>query len=371
MPHLMKYGRDSRAVKLFFTTLFILLSIVSAINIIVDPGEIYLKKVLQESRSTEFVEKLVNSKYGLVQSGWNERLVKTALARRSGNYDCVVIGSSHVMQISATRHGSISAQCGTLLNLGVSGGSLEDIAIFAYLITDSAYKPKKVFIGIDPWTIKFNMDSRWGENKPIYDKMGSLIKTHNNGGGTSYVYRKIINLINIHYFEASIKLIADGKTSLNKNDFSQKEIVEAKAFNFDRGYKETVTLPDGSHVYDESYILNQARKTIEVGGGDYKIDGVAYDTNAINFLVKIVEIIRESGISVDFILTPYHENVFALGETKVVKNIREVDHLVKQLSGKLNIPYYGSYFPAELKCTSTEFFDFMHAKRSCLDKIKY
>ena len=64
---------------------------IGSINFIVDPGEIYLKKILADIKSTEFSNKLLNSKNGVVQTGWNERLIKITLAKESGNYDCIIL----------------------------------------------------------------------------------------------------------------------------------------------------------------------------------------------------------------------------------------------------------------------------------------
>ena len=99
----------------------ILMFVIGGINFIIDPEGIYSNKILAgDIKSPEFANKLFNSKYGIVADGWNERLVKTSLAKKSGNFDCIVLGSSHIMQISSIRNtGNIKNQCNSLLNLGV------------------------------------------------------------------------------------------------------------------------------------------------------------------------------------------------------------------------------------------------------------
>ena len=118
----------------------VLMLVIGSINFIIDPGEIYLKKILADDiKSAEFANKLFNSKYGIVDK-WSRRIVKTTLAKESGNFnfDCIVLGSSRAMQISHIRNtGNIKNQCNSLLNLGVSGGSIEDISIFSYLFKKS------------------------------------------------------------------------------------------------------------------------------------------------------------------------------------------------------------------------------------------
>lgn len=140
-----------------------MMAIVAGVNFVVDPGEIYLKKIIAGFKAKEFADKLFLSRNGIIQTGWNERLVKTTLAKSAVDFDCIVIGSSHILQMSSVRNtGRIRNSCKKLLNLGVSGGSLEDISVFSYLILENNRLPKTVFIAIDPWTLKFEMDSRYG-----------------------------------------------------------------------------------------------------------------------------------------------------------------------------------------------------------------
>lgn len=185
----------------------ILMLVIGGINFIVDPGEIYFKKILADDiKSTEFSNKLFNSKYGIVP-GRSERLLKTTLAKGSSNFnfDCIVLGSSRIMQISSIRNtGNIKNQCNSLLNLGVSGGSIEDISIFSYIILNNTKLPKKVFIGIDPWTLKFGMDARYGAYKEYYKKMNILLHLEESDD-IFYINKLAKNLFNGEYLQYSIK----------------------------------------------------------------------------------------------------------------------------------------------------------------------
>lgn len=114
--------------------------LLGAINFIIDPSGIYLKKILVDGKSAEFSNKLFNSKYGVVTDSWNKRLIKITLAKEAGNFDCIVLGSSRAMQISHIRNtGNIKNQCHSLLNLSVSANTIEDIAIFSYLILNETF----------------------------------------------------------------------------------------------------------------------------------------------------------------------------------------------------------------------------------------
>ena len=114
-------------------TTLLVLATVATFNFTIDPSGIYGKGKLNPD---VYADTLINSKYGLwwPEDSLDERLIKKALAKYSGRVECIVIGSSHAMQIG-NRRGvkSLQEECGTMLNLGVSGAGIEDHITLAYL----------------------------------------------------------------------------------------------------------------------------------------------------------------------------------------------------------------------------------------------
>ncbi|MBU0633185.1 hypothetical protein KKA17_11130 [bacterium] len=360
---------NKKFISLFISLVFILFFIIATINFIVDPGEIYLNKILADSKTKTFAEKLFHSKNGIIQTGWNERLVKTTLVKDAKKFDCVVLGSSHIMGISLVNNtGNIALQCKSLLNLGVSGGSLEDIAIFSFIMLNDADLPKKVFIDIDPWTLKFNMDSRYGAYNYYYEGMNNLLQ-ESSSNKKIYILNVVKNLLNKEYFVSSLKTIFEKK----ENDIFNKRILYPKNdFNYENGYIEPVTLSDGSHVYASKWIAEQKTKIkrLPLGGGDYKINGKSYEDDAVEYFKEIVKLYLANDIEVNFIMTPYHPNVFQI-KSESVNHMRAVDKVVNDISKELKIKVYGSFFPEKLGCLNDEFYDIMHPTKQCLDRIDF
>lgn len=349
-------------------TLLFIVFFISLLNTIVDPGKIYFRKLMNDYYTDKYVSTLENEKTGLVQEKWNERSVKIALANNFNNINCIVMGSSHVMQISSIRNtGNVKNQCRNLINLAVSGGALEDLFIFSYIVLNKKTLPKKVFIGIDPWTLKFNMDSRYLANKEYYILMLKYLKIKNTVN-ISYESKIIKNLINKEYFLSSLDLIFDKEKTIF--DFSKIEKVREK-FDFEKGYKRAITLADGSHVYKNSWIEKQKEniKKLPYGGGDYKISKNPYDELAVDNFISLLQVYQSLGIEVNLLMTPYHPNVFKKGKTKVVRYMNIIEEKVYELSAKYGFNIYGSFSPNKLNCKENEFYDFMHAKTNCLNKI--
>ena len=197
---------NKRFIKFVLIGLFLGMAFVGGVNYLVDPGFIYSKQNSSVDPDT-YAFFLITSNNGLVADGWNERSIKTSLANFSDNYDCVVFGSSHVMQISSIRNtGNITNICPKLLNLGVSGGSFEDVFAFSNIIFNHKIKPQNIFIDITPWFFKFNMDTRYKINQSKYDEfLSKLNKKESDITHNSYQIDLIKNLFNLEYFITSIK----------------------------------------------------------------------------------------------------------------------------------------------------------------------
>lgn len=354
-------------------TLF-LLTCVAFLNFVVDPGSIYLKKIMQQQKITQYVDELLKSQNGVVQESWNERLVKIELAKYSNSYDCIIMGSSHIMQISTiTNHGTIGAQCSSLLNLGVSGGSLEDFSIFSYIISTQENLPKKVFVDISPWMFKFDIDDRYKANIGYHNSMLELlgVKSVNYVDELKYYYKISKNLINYEYSKRTLKDIVNnfGKN----NNVKSNEIVLVPKFNLEQGYINAVTLPDGSHSYGLEYIQNGKNRHGRIGteNPNYKITENPIDEKAVRYFVQIIKLLQNKGINVNFILMLYHPDVFVNSNSMLLKNMKDVQDVVGQLSQTYNIKIYGSFNPNDLNCNADDFYDFMHVNWGCLDKIKF
>lgn len=357
--------------KLFLFVLLCLLFI-GLFNFFIDPGNVYFNKIIADQESKNFAQKLLASKYGIVEEGWNERLIKTTLASQSGNFDCIVLGSSRILQVSGIRNtGNIEKQCKKILNLGVSGASLEDLAIFSYLILNNKKRPSKVFLGIDPWTFKFQMDNRYGMYDRYYKAMNLLLKQVKTDVNSKYNFRLITNLFNAEYFYISIKTcIKNIKSKKEKKFFHQEIIFVEKPFSFSQGYKQIVMLSDGSRAYSEDFIEKHKKRPIE-DISNYKIIGKAYEIEGYNYVSSIIELFQKFKIPVALVLTPYHPIVEENHDNIKKFYFEEVENIVQKLSIKYHLKIYGSYSAKVLGCEEDEFFDSMHPMNECLNRISF
>ena len=156
----------------------------------------------------ELVEQLVQSDYGVFTPSnvWNGRDIKHELALHSTSAQCAVIGSSHIMEISSNgEKTSLSDSCLTLINLGVSGASLEDYLALSETILQNKNPPKIIVFGIDPWALNFNRDIRWKRYSQKYLTMKAKLAGRSSYNPPNVYLEPLRNLINREYFLRSMR----------------------------------------------------------------------------------------------------------------------------------------------------------------------
>lgn len=353
---------DKKFIKSFLILSLLLLSTVGVLNFIVDPGNLYLKRILLERNSQNIYKTFSDSEDGVVWSG-DERIFSYILLSNVNKVDCVVVGSSRAMQVSLVRGVYIKEHCDSLLNVSVSGGVLEDYLIFTRVLMERKSDVKKVFLEIPPWLFKHDMDKRY---QLFLDKLTEARAEPQNSTWQAIKYNLDLlkNLFNLEFSQKTWETIREKKSlfesplksvrPLNKNDVV--------------GVDEATKLKDGSHLYSLNYRKNAQTGTAYDKRPLYKLKGPAYDSKAILEFQKMVLELKEH-TEVVFIQSPYHRNSLANKYTTEVNLINAVDKILKNMAGKLNVDLIGSYHPSAIDCDEDEFFDFMHPRPSCMDKV--
>ena len=337
-------------------TAAILIASTATLNWTLDPAGLFRKT----SFGQQYAKALVASKNGLVfPDSLDEREIKLELAKRAALYDCVVIGSSHVMQIgSARKHRSFPA-CKNILNLGVGGAGIEDHVILAYSVLSTG-NPRILILGIDPWTFAFRKDERWkvryAEQYTIALKAIDLKDSTSNKSTNHWM-----SLISAQYTWRSMSLLLHNEVT--------PSIIAAETVDEDVGGAQPVMLPDGSYVYSAEVMKNAKVDRVPAGGESYKTDGVINELRAIDLYRRLAIWVRTRQVKPVFLMTPYHPNVWSLDDSPNVKAMSSTEVLVRQMGGELKIPVVGSFQPGVLGCTSTEFRDFMHPLASCVARF--
>jgi hypothetical protein len=348
-------------------TTFVILVCTAILNYAVDPAGIYRSGRINPQ---VFADALVVSKIGLwvPDNSFDERLVAKELAKYSSTVDCVVIGSSHVQQISSVRNNSaLKSLCTSIINLGVSGAGIEDHFAMAYFALEGG-RPQKIILGVDPWTFVFGKDQRWSAYRDDYIRARALISGKRNNTDAKINFKnnmaKLSNLINLEY------TVRSARTALSELRRGLPAITAADQLDVELGGAISAQLRDGSHVYPAKTIAEARRINVAVGGQSYMTNGLLNQRAAIIAYREFLLWIRNQGVEPILLMTPYHENVWKAPQSADTLAMRATEPIIADLARDLNVRLIGSYNPQVVGCSSDEFFDHMHPKANCLAKLR-
>ena len=226
----------------FGATAFSLVTI-AALNYLVDPAGIYRNTGINPKT---YAIQLISSRIGLYMPDNLElRALASELTLLSKNAECVVLGSSRVMQLSSSRKSkSLQEVCDSILNLGVNAAGLEDHITLSYLVVKNG-RPRKIILGIDPWTFAFGKDQGWSFYEEDYWRALSQItdNTQQPSFTSSNKGELFINLFNLEYTIRSVKTLARIVTRV------APKILEVENLDPAIGGRDGARLNDGSQVY--------------------------------------------------------------------------------------------------------------------------
>lgn len=292
------------------------------------------------------VAQVLSRNVAVYAADMDERLfTKSRIKCETMTPQTVVLGSSRLMQVS-THSPGIAHE---LLNLTVSGSSVEDdLAIWR--LASAKFNPSLILIGADPWL--FNVRSgqqRWQtlasdyaaavsdlEHRQMTARTATPTKQHSNSW-LQAIYRSV----NVWQIAA-----AD----------DTPEIIDKIRRDGSRVYN-TVAANKPQHE-----VLSGLREGLVYAMSPYERS----DTTARLFERWIRSIKTKHKIIL--VLSPYHPKLYQIMETSDRKFL-EIEQQFRDLSNRLGIQIIGSYDPNRVGCNSSEFYDGMHPRSSCMDKV--
>lgn len=337
---------------LFLTFFLSALFVIIGINFSIDPAGLFRNS----GSEAEMVKLLFNSNYLSIAGNYDERQFKKyfVLYETTDRPITLITGSSRSMQISGNNLGS------SVLNLSVSGASIEDHLALGVLGL-RYLKVNRIVIGLDPWV--FNVASgqnRWESINLEFEAAISMLhlSAGTNNNQKSYQSSKFAQLLNWSYTESSINTLLSGKTSRYKAS--------------DNGTPESGFLKirrDGSLIYAserESLSTNAVSKEAATAAV-YSLGNFSFSKPALALLDSFVRLMQKT-TKVDIFLPPYHPIAFEKMNL-LHPELKIVEDEIRRFAESKSIKVWGSYDPNRSNCSSSDFYDEMHPKDSCIRKI--
>ena len=293
----------------------------------------------------EIMAKELASHGVIYSSNINERIfVKNRIKYENIEPEAIVIGSSRIMQASS------KGSDFDLLNLSVSGASIEDL-VAIWELSSNKFNPGYVFLGADPWIFNSNSgQSRWKSLETEYNsalfKLG-LTKDINHSQSIS---NSNLNSVAVNFY-----------------NLVNKSVIRADDDNPSLADK---IRKDGSRVYNLTY-ANKSPKEVERGAlsyVSYAMSNYQYSNDVRYILEKFVSDLKAHNRKVVLVLSPYHPRLYDLMRLKDRKFL-EIESIFKEIAVSYGVELIGSYDPTKVGCSSEDFYDGMHPKDKCMEKV--
>jgi hypothetical protein len=332
-----------------------------AFNAWIDPARL----VAPRSAEREIARVLAAGRNVTDFANYDDRAIEKHLAPlRRGRPDVLVLGSSR-MQVLRTAHCAMrDAHCAGFVNASMQGAVLDDI-VGVYGLYDSAERrPRRVMLGVDPWT-----ESTSGEGwRSIADERAMVMRRA--GIPVSPVRDRIAlwarsarTLATPEYFRLSLyslRRYGAGGIAWRATDVA--------------GNAEKTKLADGSVTWSAIPDDNAER-----AAGRFVSSELAHDARFHDFarrapgragaLERFVRYLASEGVSVTIVLVPFPAAVYEASRRTSADSLAMVERELRAMAGRTGAGVVGSYDPRRVGVTTADFFDETHLRPEALARI--
>ncbi len=323
---------------------------IAAANYLLDPAHLFQSGSYED----RLASRLLAGETVAATNHDDRFLQKRLIEARRDPADTIVLGSSRAMEI-----GSGFFKGRRVRNHSVHGGALEDyLALTGLYEENGGFHPAEAVLCVDPWIFnRHHGQKRWSSLAPEFARMERRLGGGSVAARPSGSFDKYVQLFSLKYLLAS--LVSSSRVSGEAAKGTEMRL-----------------LPDGSIRYNDVYVaagpsevaaraLRYVERKPIYSLGEFR----TLDAGYVKTFEALVEWMRSKGTRVRIVLLPYHPRVYArIAAADEYRGVREAEDYLKAFgSGKLDIS--GSYDPVAAGCTEADFYDGMHARPSCLEKV--
>jgi hypothetical protein len=336
--------------------------LMATVNYVVDPAGLF-----QVGGERE-VARLLQAGSNVVVS-WNalddRQIQRHYVEGLTGAPAWILVGSSRGL---FTRHQAVASE--SFFNHGVSGATIEDFVAIVGLYSERGLLPKHIILTIDPWILnRSNGQWRWQSLRGAYYPMArSLGISLDHGLKAFYVdatVRRMAELLSPSYFQTSLRALLyapPGAPHLLPTDRDEP------------GDFATI-LRDGSLVYprnEHNRAPDDVARTVREGlykgyslGSFHRLD-----PDLLDALNRTITFVMDRGVELTLVLIPYHpleyQRMMRSLEHRIVSDVESTIHDVAQEHA---VVVLGSYDPAKAGCAAEEFYDAIHPRPTCTQRL--
>jgi len=274
----------------------------------------------------------------------DERIfIKNRVKYENRDREAIVIGSSRLMQVRSQGNNF------DLLNLSVSSATVEDL-LSIWELSSNKFNPAYVFLGADPWIFNANSaHSRWKSLAAEYSIALSKLAIAKDVVDSERTSPSNLNSVVVKFYE-----------SVNQSRIRALDDTPSLVGKIRKDGSRVYTLAEFSRSHEEveRLALNY----------NYRIPNYQYSNEVRHILEKFLSELKAQNRKVVLVLSPYHPSLYELMRRQDI-NFSEIESIFKEIAMIYGVELIGSYNPTRVGCSSEEFFDGIHPKDKCMEKV--
>jgi hypothetical protein len=294
-------------------------------------------------------------------ANYDDRAIERSLAAlRPARAEVLVLGSSRMQPLDASAFpGSAFA------NAAMQGGTLDDVlAVYALYDTD-ARRPRRVVLGVDPWTESYRGVAGWGsladERAALMRRMGVPVAAWRERIAMETATLK--RLASPEYFRLSVFSFRHHGT----------QGIAWHATDLEQNVEKTKR-PDGSVVWsavsDDAAVSLAKRYAEEELLADARFARLdAREPGRADLLERFVRHLRGEGVQVTLLLSPYPPEVYDAFARLPGHSVGSVEAGVRAMAARSGATVAGGYDPRPLGISTRDFFDESHLRPAALARV--
>lgn len=336
-----------------------LAALLMAVNYYVDPGHVFHR----ESYLRAIASVLLQGRNVAYQGGYDERLLHHYYMKgQPKRKDIIILGSSRMMQLRSSVFPGYR-----FYNNSLTLADLKDLLTIYGTYVAVHKEPACVLLGLDPWILNANstrlkdayaLEAEYEEARRLLGLPPLTAHRH-----PSYLLRlkEAVVLFSPGYLQNSVDTLRSGGNGYRAVG--------------DQDVDCCVRCSDGSLIYSRRYrtrpVPEVRRLAVDIGApADVWTSYSALDPTLKGEFETFVDFLLARGVKVIFVLIPYHPATYPrMVGSRGYGLIPQVEQYFRSVAAKKHIDVVGSYDPTRLGCREDEFFDGVHPKDSCMDRI--
>lgn len=282
-------------------------------------------------------------------------------------YNTLVVGSSRGLQITA----QIADAQGTFYNAGMTGEDFADILCTVSWLAKYDRLPEQMILVLDPWVLSSDKDARNKNSdantaNEFLDTVLGFDADYTPNAGKQYTQA----LFSPDYFQSNVAYYFG-----DHSGETQPSVVTGDLYDQETEIK----MSDGTLLYTREYremsqeavdndAYFRATMTFMMCDNYGKLDEQLCDQ-----FTALVDYLQAEGVSLTFVLTPFHPYYYAHVATHmdVEGGVVYSEEFFRQLAQQRQIAFFGSYDAAKANCGPEDFYDGLHVRRESIAKFFY